>query len=388
MDKSQQLMFALQSPVGLRFGAAVDVDADRITFEMDLKIPKGTECSFRMELSGEDDTIMGKVRIERKLPARGSDLPRYQARILEIPIDDRQRFDGWRRDMSTGGVSRRIERDPEQLRTQISNKMMGGATEAESKAVLDRMNAKRSNRRKEEGYVEGDPLGLSVEEEATRTTNTATIREKLREEQSANVGDPGPSQAEKEAARESMSNAIIDELSLPEKTAPSWMPEEEPGDSSVQAAPPVEPATPAAASKASAVPSPTPVPAPTKTLPPAQKKRIAPPAPAKPDPAAESIPRPMVVVDADSSPIAVTIIYLSHESFVQDYHATLHTSAITIDHPGLNQLYHPVRVRIQFANGDVMDLMGQMVAPLPHGMAIALELDGSQRDHLRQHAES
>ena len=92
-------MFALQSPVGLRFGAAVDVDSDRITFEMDLKIPKGTECSFRMELSGEDDTIMGTVRVERKLPARGSSVPRYVARLLEMPMDDRQRFDGWRRDI-------------------------------------------------------------------------------------------------------------------------------------------------------------------------------------------------------------------------------------------------------------------------------------------------
>ena len=96
----------------------------------------------------------------------------------------------------------------------------------------------------------------------------------------------------------------------------------------------------------------------------------------------------MVVVDANANPIGVTIIYLSHDSFVQDYRSTLHTSAITIDHPGLNQLYHPVRVRIQFANGDVMDVMGQMVAPLPDGMAIALELDTNQREHLRQHAES
>ena len=51
-------------------------------------------------------------------------------------------MDGWRRDLATGGVSRRIERDPEQLRAQISNKMVGGATEAESRAVLERMNAK------------------------------------------------------------------------------------------------------------------------------------------------------------------------------------------------------------------------------------------------------
>ena len=148
---SQQLMFALQSPVGLRFGAALQVDADRITFEMDLKIPKGTECMFRMELAGEEDTIMGQIRIERTLPSRGGGVPRYVCKITDMPVVDRERFDGWRRDLATGGVSRRLERDPDQLRTQISSKMMGGATEAESRAVLERMNAKRSSRRKEEG---------------------------------------------------------------------------------------------------------------------------------------------------------------------------------------------------------------------------------------------
>ena len=96
----------------------------------------------------------------------------------------------------------------------------------------------------------------------------------------------------------------------------------------------------------------------------------------------------MFVVDAESHPMGITVIYLSHESFVQDYHATLHTSAITVDHPSLTELYLPVRVRIQFANGDVMDLMGQIVAPLPDGMAIALELDAERREHLRKHAES
>ena len=92
----------------------------------------------------------------------------------------------------------------------------------------------------------------------------------------------------------------------------------------------------------------------------------------------------MVVVDANAHPIAITIIYLSHESFVQDYQKTLHTSAITVEHASLNQLYHPVRVRLQFADGDVMDMMGQMVSQLPDGMAIALEVNSDQREQLKQ----
>jgi len=91
-------------------------------------------------------------------------------------------------------------------------------------------------------------------------------------------------------------------------------------------------------------------------------------------------------VDSESNPIGLTIIYLSKESFVQDYDATLHTSAVTVDHPNLNQLYHSVRVIFQFADGESITVMGQMVAQIPAGMAIALELDADKREQLRKRA--
>ena len=80
------------------------------------------------------------------------------------------------------------------------------------------------------------------------------------------------------------------------------------------------------------------------------------------------------------------MIYLSKESFTQDYDATFHTSAVTIDHPGLTQLYHSVELKLQFEDGDFITVMGQMVAPLPNGMAIALELDAEQREKLKVRA--
>lgn len=91
-------------------------------------------------------------------------------------------------------------------------------------------------------------------------------------------------------------------------------------------------------------------------------------------------------MDAESNPIAVTIIYLSDESFIHDYKATLHTSAITIDHPSLTDLYHPVSITIQLADGANISTMGQMVAVVPGGMAIALEFDAVQRAQLTQAA--
>ena len=116
MDRSSQLMFALQSPIGLRFGATQSVEAERITFEMDVQLEKGISCPFRMELTGVEDTVMGVVRIDRVLPKRQGALPRFVAKILDMPDVDRRAFDGWRRDQATGGISRRMERDPDAIR--------------------------------------------------------------------------------------------------------------------------------------------------------------------------------------------------------------------------------------------------------------------------------
>ena len=95
----------------------------------------------------------------------------------------------------------------------------------------------------------------------------------------------------------------------------------------------------------------------------------------------------MIVVNSDNHPVEITIIYLSAESYSADYKATLHTSAVTLDHPELTQLYQPVDVKIQLHNGDSVEVMGQMVAMTPSGMAIALELDAVQRAQLAVAAE-
>ena len=384
MDAAHQLMFALQSPVGLRFGATLQVETDRITFEMDLKIPKGTQCSFRMELSGEDDTIMGTVRIDRVLPARGGSLPRYVCKILEMPTEDRMRFDGWRRDLATGGVSRRLERDPEQLRAQISTKMVGGATEAESRAVLERMDAKRSSRRKEEGYVEGDPLGLATE----KSIDKAELREKLREETPVDVE---PSAVSAEKAREEMEQVkaeIEKELVVEEAESPSWMPSKADRETSTQApaAQPTEERAPIPVSAPASIPAVEPKAAPPSPTPAAPSKQLATPSSPSSGEGPGNVSPPIIVVDAESNPIAVTIIYLSDESFIHDYKATLHTSAITIDHPSLTDLYHSVSITIQLADGANISTMGQMVAVVPGGMAIALEFDAVQRAQLTQAA--
>jgi hypothetical protein len=315
MSISQQMMFALQSPVGLRFGTTISIESDRITFEMDLQVPKGIECPFRVELSGSEETVMGTIRVERVIPKRGNALPRYIGRILQMADDNRETFDAWRRDIATGGVSRKLERDPEALEERMAQPVMSGLSQSESRAALERMNQRRASYSQAVDEPQVD-LGLSTEQESASEEDQQLVRERLRqkalqtEDQATPVG------------------ATVDFSPTP-------------------------------------VPTPAPPPAPTPT-------------PAKAIPGSSFSP-PLVVVNIDSVPIEITVIYLSREALRADYQATLQNSALTIDDPRLTELYQPVDVKIQLPDGASVEVSGQTVAQTPNGMAVALDLDATQR---------
>jgi hypothetical protein len=315
MSISQQMMFALQSPVGLRFGTTISIESDRITFEMDLQVPKGIECPFRVELSGSEETVMGTIRVERVIPKRGNALPRYIGRILQMADDNRETFDAWRRDIATGGVSRKLDRDPEALEERMAQPVMSGLSQSESRAALERMNQRRASYSQAVDEPQVD-LGLSTEQESASEEDQQLVRERLRqkalqtEDQATPVG------------------ATVDFSPTP-------------------------------------VPTPAPPPAPTPT-------------PAKAIPGSSFSP-PLVVVNIDSVPIEITVIYLSREALRADYQATLQNSALTIDDPRLTELYQPVDVKIQLPDGASVEVFGQTVAQTPNGMAVALDLDATQR---------
>jgi hypothetical protein len=311
MSISQQMMFALQSPVGLRFGTTISIESDRITFEMDLQVPKGIECPFRVELSGSEETVMGTIRVERVIPKRGNALPRYIGRILQMADDNRETFDAWRRDIATGGVSRKLERDPEALEERMAQPVMSGLSQSESRAALERMNQRRASYSQAVDEPQVD-LGLSTEQESASEEDQQLVRERLRQK---------ALQTEDQAT-------------------------------------PVGPTVDFS-------PTPAPPPAPTPT-------------PAKAIPGSSFSP-PLVVVNIDSVPIEITVIYLSREALRADYQATLQNSALTIDDPRLTELYQPVDVKIQLPDGASVEVFGQTVAQTPNGMAVALDLDATQR---------
>ena len=347
MTTIQQLMFALQSPVGLRFGTTSSVDSERISFEMDLQIPKGTECVFRMELSGSEETAMGFIRIERVIPKRGTSLPRYVGRILEMPDGNRELFDAWRRDMATGGVSRKLERDPEALKARMAQSVMSGLSPSESKAVLDRMNKRRSSYSQSKGEIKVD-LGLTSEEgNAGQEEERNSLRDQLRQKAATKkVAVPPP----------------VDAAEL----SPGFEPAPEP-----------EPA-PAAEPEPAAEPAPEPEPEPAVEPEPAAEPEPVPEPEPEPAPDVPVSP-PLIVVNAQSVPIELTVIYLSKESFQADHQASLKDSVLTVDDPNLTELFQPVDVKIQLPEGDCVEVSGQTVAQTPNGMALALAFDAIQR---------
>lgn len=107
MHVNQKLTFALQSPVGLRYGHTRVVDAEKISFEMDLVVPEGIECKFQLSLPDDGEMVTGSLRIERARPKQGDALPRYLGRILEMAEGDRESLDAWRATWANLGGGRR-----------------------------------------------------------------------------------------------------------------------------------------------------------------------------------------------------------------------------------------------------------------------------------------
>ena len=376
MDKSSQLMFALQSPIGLRFGATLAVEAERITFEMDVVLEKGTVCPFRMELTGQEDTVMGDVRIDRVLPKRQGSLPRFVAKVLQMPENDRKAYDGWRRDQATGGISRRMERDPESIRQQMSDQMRG-STDAEARVVLDKMNAKSIYKRKSSDRIEGDPFGLGNESADNTRTDQDEIRDRLR------------ASAEK-MPEVSTQEADTDKPTPTEPSPPPPAPKPAPESEWLRPTKPTQTSTANqdigwlnTVDKSQSESTPPPQESPEKHRPTqATPAPAAQTSPAKPPP-----PRPIFQVDGTKQPLSITVTYVSQKSLTADHTAGLKSSVITILHAALETLYLPVQLHFALPDGSSFTCMGQTVARTSKGTAIALELDTKQRKTLSEAIE-
>ena len=385
MDRSAQLMFALQSPIGLRFGATQGVEAERITFEMDVPLEKGTTCPFRMELTGVEDTVMGVIRIDRVLPKRQGALPRFIARIIEMPEADRRTFDGWRRDQATGGISRRMERDPDAIRQAMTDQMRG-ATDAEARVVLEKMNAKSIYKRKSKDRIEGDPFGLGNESSDGSRANQDALRDKIRA--SAQAMPTQPPAAQVPAAEPAPPEPEASEAWTPKdstESPPEWLrpvqetevtssnqsiewlheSDQAPGH---QAKP--EPESTYTGFQA-ITPEPEPEPEPEDTDPAG--------VPEAAQEGTEIATGPTIEVQSHQQPIEISVTFSTAEALAAEYQSSLRSSAMTVQHPALEMLYLPVAITLTLPDNQALTCMGQTVARTSQGTAIALELDGKQR---------
>ncbi len=377
MEKSAQLMFALQSPVGLKFGAAQTVESDRITFEMDLIIDKGVVCPFRMELTGMSATIMGVIRIERILPARGG-LPMFIGSIVEMPTDDRDVYDGWRRDQTTGGVSRNIERDPEAVKQRISDQMRG-STHEEAQMVLDRMNKKSIYKRGTSDRIEGDPFGLEHE---TNTENTRRNHRSMRAALKASIASQSTQQSTPVSAPVASDQAPVmpaDEEPKSPSPSPTWLRQQEvasspqspesmswlTNDSTASAATPPSSTTPLADDAN------PPANATLEPMPATPESAPATPESAQPN---SSVRPPLIVVASELDPIMVTIAYLTAASFRHDYTRWLSTGTIVVAHSSLDSLQQQITVHISLPSGHQIRCDGTTVSNTPDGTTVALDL--------------
>ena len=96
MGTPKKLPFGLQSPVGFRFGLTRVVDEEQVSFEIDLVVPKGIECQFRLDLPDGGEPVTGAILIERTRAKRADSLPRYLARFVDLSEGDRGRINAWR----------------------------------------------------------------------------------------------------------------------------------------------------------------------------------------------------------------------------------------------------------------------------------------------------
>ncbi len=165
MPESINVMIALQTPDGLAFGYVLDASPRHVAFTVNGNLHPGVSFAWRMELQGYAETIMGRLTVEKVHPARSADgWPRYEARIDEIPPEDGALLAVWMEDQEKGGSSRRLEKDPSRFVKDMFSEGMRGASSAQTKLVIERMNERSARReqmfKKKKQGVAGD-FGLS-----------------------------------------------------------------------------------------------------------------------------------------------------------------------------------------------------------------------------------
>ncbi|MFZ5480561.1 MAG: hypothetical protein ACOZNI_27610 [Myxococcota bacterium] len=143
---------AVRGERGFFFGTMRWVHGERLLVEVDASLDQGEYVDLRVTLGPGPGTALTRAVVQRALVTGKGEIPRYVFSVVDIAADERAALEAWLRNVKARGTFQSF--DAISAATPIAEGM-SGATKAETKAALERMNA-----RSHQSNVAADPFGL------------------------------------------------------------------------------------------------------------------------------------------------------------------------------------------------------------------------------------
>lgn len=144
LPRSLTATLSVQSRGGLVFGSATQIDGSNLTFELEAQMEVGDNVEWRMELSGLDDTAMGRMRIVSRRADAGYPV-RWVGAIMSVSPDDSAVFEVWRRGVEAGTRAFTVSKRPP-TDSWLASTTMVGSSEAERRQAVAIEEARRKQR--------------------------------------------------------------------------------------------------------------------------------------------------------------------------------------------------------------------------------------------------
>ena len=131
---------AIRTPQTLHFGKLVWVEGTRLLIQLEHPLTANDPVDLRVDLSPLPGTALARGTVVRELARVEGELPKYLVRLVEVALDDRQRWLAWLEEKRSGGTLSHVS----DLTAREGPLQSGYAkvAEIERAAALDRMKAR------------------------------------------------------------------------------------------------------------------------------------------------------------------------------------------------------------------------------------------------------
>jgi hypothetical protein len=133
-------MIAIKLPEGMSFGRVRKVSVSRILFEIASELKLGQQLDWRMELTGWNATVLGRLQIMR-IQVREERPDLVEARIVHIDGAEARAFRDWLAELSVGGTTRRYDSNPSSV-SGIKRSRMTGTSRAQITHALKQIDGR------------------------------------------------------------------------------------------------------------------------------------------------------------------------------------------------------------------------------------------------------